>query len=253
MATTKVSALTNKATLTGSEEILINDGGTSKKSTVAGITLGGEVTGAVTAVTIADNIVDEANLKVSNSPTNGQFLSAQSGNTGGLTWAAAGGGGGGSMEFVSKTTISSAVSSVSITGIDSSYDRYVMKIQLKLAASNQLYLRYSQNNGSSFDTSSNYDSMGDRNGAFLYSAAAANAPLHTDGADWYISTLDLEPSLGWINASTGGIRSSNRTSNAHSSVIISHRTFSSFNALQFFASSGNISSGIITLYGIKDS
>jgi len=169
------------------------------------------------------------------------------------SWQAAGGGGGGAMEFVSKTTISSAVSSVSITGIDSSYDRYVMKIQLKLAGSNQLQLTYSQNNGSSFDTSSNYDSMGDRNGAFLYSAAAANAPLHVDGADWYISTLDLEPSLGWINASTGGIRSSNRTSNAHSSVIISHRTFSSFNALQFFASSGNISSGIITLYGIKDS
>ena len=46
----------------------------------------GEVTGA-TALTIADNVVDEANLKVSNSPTNGYFLSAQSGNTGGLTWA----------------------------------------------------------------------------------------------------------------------------------------------------------------------
>ena len=47
----------------------------------------GEVTGS-TALTIADNVVDEANLKVSNSPTNGYFLSAQSGNTGGLTWAA---------------------------------------------------------------------------------------------------------------------------------------------------------------------
>tara|TARA_R110002012_G_scaffold191716_2_gene359454 strand:+ start:611 stop:1516 length:906 start_codon:yes stop_codon:yes gene_type:complete len=46
----------------------------------------GEVTGA-TALTIANNVVDEANLKVSNSPTNGYFLSAQSGNTGGLTWA----------------------------------------------------------------------------------------------------------------------------------------------------------------------
>ena len=46
----------------------------------------GEVTGG-TALTIADNVVDEANLKVSNSPSNGYFLSAQSGNTGGLTWA----------------------------------------------------------------------------------------------------------------------------------------------------------------------
>ena len=48
----------------------------------------GEVTSSADgAQTIADNIVDEANLKVSNAPTNGQFLSAQSGNTGGLTWA----------------------------------------------------------------------------------------------------------------------------------------------------------------------
>ena len=48
----------------------------------------GEVTSTADgAQVIADNIVDEANLKVSNSPTNGQFLQAQSGNTGGLTWA----------------------------------------------------------------------------------------------------------------------------------------------------------------------
>ena len=53
----------------------------------------GEVTGG-TALTIADNVVDEANLKVSNSPTNGYVLTAQSGNTGGLTWAEASSGGG---------------------------------------------------------------------------------------------------------------------------------------------------------------
>ena len=53
----------------------------------------GEVTSTADgAQVIADDVVDEANLKVSNSPTNGYFLSAQSGNTGGLTWAAAGGG-----------------------------------------------------------------------------------------------------------------------------------------------------------------
>jgi hypothetical protein len=56
---------------------------------VTNATHSGEVTGA-TALTIADNIVDEANLKVSNTPTNGYALTAQSGNTGGLTWAAAG-------------------------------------------------------------------------------------------------------------------------------------------------------------------
>ncbi|MAY05559.1 MAG: hypothetical protein CMB25_08210 [Euryarchaeota archaeon] len=48
----------------------------------------GEVTSTADGATvIADDVVDEANLKVSNTPTDGYFLSAQSGNTGGLTWA----------------------------------------------------------------------------------------------------------------------------------------------------------------------
>ena len=42
---------------------------------------------AVVQAAIADDAVNEARLQISNSPTNGYFLSAQSGNTGGLTWA----------------------------------------------------------------------------------------------------------------------------------------------------------------------
>jgi hypothetical protein len=48
----------------------------------------GEVTSTADGATvIASNIVDEDNLKISNSPTNGYALTAQSGNTGGMTWA----------------------------------------------------------------------------------------------------------------------------------------------------------------------
>ena len=64
----------------------------------------GEVTSSADGATvIADNVVDEANLKVSNAPTNGYFLSAQSGNTGGLTWAAGGGGSGDITSVVAGT------------------------------------------------------------------------------------------------------------------------------------------------------
>ena len=45
----------------------------------------------VTQGKLADQAVNEAKLQVSNAPTNGYFLSAQSGNTGGMTWAEAGG------------------------------------------------------------------------------------------------------------------------------------------------------------------
>ena len=48
----------------------------------------GEVTSTADgAQVIASNVVDEENLKISNSGTNGQYLQKQSGNTGGLTWA----------------------------------------------------------------------------------------------------------------------------------------------------------------------
>lgn len=69
----------------------INTAITANTAKVTNATHTGEVTGA-TALTIADNVVDEANLKVSNAPVNGYFLSAQSGDTGGLTWAAVSGG-----------------------------------------------------------------------------------------------------------------------------------------------------------------
>ena len=45
----------------------------------------------VTQGKIADQAINEAKMQISNAPTNGYFLSAQSGNTGGLTWATAGG------------------------------------------------------------------------------------------------------------------------------------------------------------------
>ena len=43
----------------------------------------------VTQGKIADQAINEAKMQISNAPTNGYLLSAQSGNTGGLTWAAA--------------------------------------------------------------------------------------------------------------------------------------------------------------------
>jgi hypothetical protein len=47
--------------------------------------------GSVDLEHMSSQSVDEDNLHISNSGSNGQFLSKQSGNAGGLTWAAAGG------------------------------------------------------------------------------------------------------------------------------------------------------------------
>ncbi len=48
--------------------------------------------GAIDLEHMSSESVDEDNLQISNAGSNGQFLSKQSGNTGGLTWADAGGG-----------------------------------------------------------------------------------------------------------------------------------------------------------------
>ena len=94
MATTKLSALTAHTTTDGAEELLINDGGTSKKVTIANL-LHDEsidsdhyVDGSIDLAHMSSESVDEDNLHISNSGSNGQFLSKQSGDAGGLTWAA---------------------------------------------------------------------------------------------------------------------------------------------------------------------
>ena len=51
------------------------------------ISTGGVKDDAASQAKIADEAIDEARLQISNAGTNGQFLSKQSGNTGGLTWS----------------------------------------------------------------------------------------------------------------------------------------------------------------------
>ena len=89
--------ITVTGTVDGVDVAALNTTVSGLNTTVSGITSNathtGEVTGS-TGLTIADNVVDEANLKVSNTPTDGYVLTAQSGNIGGLTWAEASGGGG---------------------------------------------------------------------------------------------------------------------------------------------------------------
>ena len=54
------------------------------------INLASNVTGTLPQANIADEAINEAKVQISNAGSNGEFLSKQSGNTGGLTWAAAG-------------------------------------------------------------------------------------------------------------------------------------------------------------------
>lgn len=73
--------------------------------------------GLVGTTDIDASVVSEAKLKISNSPVNGYMLTAQSGDTGGLTWAAAGSG----YEFVSSGSASGGAS-IDFTNMADGYD-----------------------------------------------------------------------------------------------------------------------------------
>jgi hypothetical protein len=125
--------LTTPALGTPASGVATNLSGTAANLTAGSVTtnanLTGEVTSSGNAATIADNIVDEANLKISNAPTNGYMLTAQSGDTGGLTWAAAGGGATIVHTYTNTTNASYAgtASSFSTVGVGDR-DIYIKKI-----------------------------------------------------------------------------------------------------------------------------
>ena len=66
------------------------------------------------SATVDDNIIDEANLKISNSPSNGKFLQCNTGVSGGLTWADVTIP---SSSTLSGTTLASGITASSITSL----------------------------------------------------------------------------------------------------------------------------------------
>jgi|GEM_PF-6455432 len=89
----------NVAKFDGSTGKIIKDSGVSLSGSNTGdqtIELTGEVTGSGTGsfpATVADNVIDEANLKLDTGPTNDFVLVADSTKSGGMKWAANDGGG----------------------------------------------------------------------------------------------------------------------------------------------------------------
>jgi len=74
------SILFGSAPTSGSDWFIITIG--------ASVSVGTPSNNTVTEAILQSNVVSEEKLKISNSPTNGYYLQAQSGNSGGLTWAA---------------------------------------------------------------------------------------------------------------------------------------------------------------------
>ena len=101
--------------------------------------------GSIDLAHMSSESVDEDNLHISNSGSNGQFLSKQSGNSGGLTWADAGG----AWAVKTSGTVSSG-SEIAITGISKTIK--IILDQMSTSTVTFWKLTTSSDGGSSYDT-----------------------------------------------------------------------------------------------------
>ena len=114
---------------------------------------------------ITDDTIDEANLQISNAGINGQFLSKQSGNAGGLTWAAASGGGVGAWEWVETIQPAAGLGNnariwLCNQNIALGYDYLVTWEDIKATGDAPLVMRLGFGSGTPSEHSSNYAGTG---------------------------------------------------------------------------------------------
>jgi len=235
----------------------INSAITANTAKVTNATHSGEVTGA-TALTIANNIVDEANLKVSNSPTNGFVLSAQSGNTGGLTWVAAGGG---DWVKLSSTTNGSAVGSFIFDSsiITTTHDIYYITGFMKPVDDNKkIYSQYYT--GGSLQTSnyawsiastdsSDYDQDNGTSHNQMHVSGMGNASTEGCGFHFFFR----HPMVSTIPTTFGGNFSLLNDNNLQIGSVSNgfYKALEANNGIKIYFSSGNIASGSnIAIYGL---
>ena len=229
------------------------------------------VAGGVDLEHMSSQSVDEDNLHISNAGSNGQFLSKQSGNAGGMTWASAGGG---SVTFIASVAASDSATVAFESGIDSTYDEYIIKgvnlhsasddVNLTatlgtrgpsyLGGSNYTWAVWGQNEGGTStadggsDTSSigfNKDSgsgerLGNGTGETMDIDIVLRAPSATD--NW--------KKLWWHNSWTGAA-SGQSSNNCVGGAQV--QDTSALVAIKFAFSSGNITSGTFYLYGVNKS
>ena len=187
--------------------------------------------------------------------SSGQVLTSNG--TSAPTWQDAGGG---AWNYISSVTASNSAS-VAFTGLDSTYDVYVIiGIGVIPTQDSQLRSRTSSNNGSSYDNSSgDYSSTGYNQDITV----GSNTEIELSGNIEASSSSGCDFEFYSYNPSNATRRKYLRTHIFRQTTTVGqwsnetkfhmrHST-SAINAIQFYMQSGNISTGTFRLYGISNS
>jgi hypothetical protein len=156
------------------------------------------------------------------------------------------------------SVVASNVATVDFTGIDSTYSEYqIHAINVRPQTDGQiLQMRTSSNGGSSYDSgASDYryliNSQTDAAAINLTVAGVGNADVNEAGWSGVITMFDPSGAILWKEMMFQYLMT-NTVANAEHGVGYARRNApAAFNAIRFFYASGNIASGIITLYGVR--
>ena len=176
-----------------------------------------------------------------------------------ISWAAAGGGGG-AMEFIASSGAISNAASVSFTQFDASeYDHYEFWFQHVIPVTNSVFLRghASTNGGSNYDdTNGNYhQGSTDKTGFSIHEATAAGSGTNHFGVSGIFRLLAPHLSTYTYGSSDTTVTYTNNDIYKGSDGMAgssAHLSAGDVDAIQFKFTSGNIETGEIVMYGIKN-
>ena len=183
--------------------------------------------------------------------------------------AAGGGGGGGDFTLISTTNITSSVASADIS-LGGSYTVYMLVITelVSALANSYLKIRVSDDNGTTFESGNNYWTIGELRHQTTGSGGSGTLnnggnQLKTDGAilqDGGITSDDMRGSTIYITGADNSSlptnfrsfsSSADASGNGLSYSSVTYNQTSVITDVRIFFPSGNISSGIIKLYGLS--
>ena len=169
----------------------------------------------------------------------------------------------GSLIKIAETTVSSAVASVTLTGIDSTYDVYMVRLNNVIPDTDATSLLSRVTISGSADTSANYDraSKGLKSDATFSNFSATNdtkfdlGGFGTGGNEsangiLYCFNFNSTSEYAFITKEISGRSSAGNMLGVQGGGVFTS-TGSARDGIQFFFSSGNVNSGSFVLYGLK--
>lgn len=240
------------------------------------IDLTSKVTGALPQANIADQAINEAKMQISNAPTNGYMLTAQSGNTGGLTWAEAPSG---ALTLISATAVTDGVSAFNINSVfSSSYQMYMMIVQnIRITADANVRLRFVASGTANSTSQYRYvGAMTDRSGTDRTyhdgSDSSMRIVANLDGNDGLSHAFGVyyiaNPYISATNSNRKRVTGHYNVANESGNSVLTTCNFAgelevsttAFDGIRLLVDSGNFRGGVsgdgdgmIKIYGIADS